>query len=117
MISTVKTQKCNFSFLFSFPEVAINPDLMWCPRPGCETVCSVIQGEKKKTQKKLLGFITLTRQRRKNGHRNQSVTCSTCDFRFCAQCKTPWHEKKACPTPTKIGSLSDRKKFGENVSS
>lgn len=78
---------------FTVAEVAVNPDLIWCPRPGCETVCIVSQNSDKPAKKKLFGFIPISGSRK-----NQVVTCSDCNFSFCSRCRTSWHRGAPCPT-------------------
>ena len=75
-------------------EVAINPILVWCPRPGCETVCNLTRDASQKRSKKKL-FDLFSSKRRQ---RNYSVVCSACHFSFCSQCKTPWHLDAPCPS-------------------
>lgn len=50
---------------------------MWCPKPGCETVCHV--GDRS---------------------RPHSVLCPTCQTEFCSGCRAAWHPGKPCPPPT-----------------
>ena len=79
-------------------EVAINPKLIWCPRPGCETVCTLTEEvSHKKTKKKFFGMLPISRTQR-----NQAVVCSSCEFAFCSQCKTPWHIDSPCPTLSRL---------------
>lgn len=75
-----------------FTEVATNPKLTWCPRPGCETVCQLAEDAAPK-RSKVLGVISV-----KRAPRNQAVVCSSCQFSFCSQCKTPWHFHSPCPS-------------------
>ena len=75
-------------------EVAINPILVWCPRPGCETVCNLTHDASQKRSKKKL-FDLFSSKRRQ---RNYSVVCSACHLSFCSQCKTPWHLDAPCPS-------------------
>lgn len=79
-------------------EVAINPRLIWCPRPGCETVCTLTEEvSHKKTKKKFFGMLPISRNQR-----NQAVVCSSCEFAFCSQCKTPWHIDSPCPSLSRL---------------
>lgn len=90
------------SFIIS--EVAVNPRLMWCPRPGCETVCTLTEEvSHKKTKRKFFGLLPISRNQR-----NQAVVCSSCQFSFCSQCKTPWHIDSPCPSLSRL--LSDPNK-------
>jgi hypothetical protein len=90
------------SFIIS--EVAVDPRLMWCPRPGCETVCTLTEEvSHKKTKRKFFGLLPISRNQR-----NQAVVCSSCQFSFCSQCKTPWHIDSPCPSLSRL--LSDPNK-------
>ncbi|XP_046462334.1 probable E3 ubiquitin-protein ligase RNF144A [Daphnia pulex] len=85
-------------------EVAVDPRLMWCPRPGCETVCTLTEEvSHKKTKRKFFGLLPISRNQR-----NQAVVCSSCQFSFCSQCKTPWHIDSPCPSLSRL--LSDPNK-------
>lgn len=48
----------------------------WCPRAGCETVCTVCCGAERCLP--------------------QSVHCPTCDSNFCSNCRAPWHAGVPC---------------------
>lgn len=63
-------------------EVDLDIGRTWCPRAGCETVCSVCPTER---------------------CRPQCVHCPTCAGDFCSNCRRPWHvgipcEQAASPT-------------------
>lgn len=58
-------------------EVEMDKSRMWCPKPGCETVCNV--GDRS---------------------RPHSVICPTCQTEFCSGCRATWHPGKPCPPPT-----------------
>lgn len=96
-------------------EVACNADLMWCPRPGCDSVCSLVKETlnnnhnsststvsttnsttetKRRKRHKLLPLIPARSERRTA----VSVTCANCRFEFCSTCRSPWHRKSPCPT-------------------
>ena len=95
-------------------EVACNADLMWCPRPGCDSVCSLVKETlnnnhnsststvsttnsttetKRRKRHKLLPLIPARSERRTA----VSVTCANCRFEFCSTCRSPWHRKSPCP--------------------
>lgn len=94
-----------FKMLFSFsPEVAVNPRLIWCPRPGCETVCTLTEEiPHKKNKRKFFGILSISRNQR-----NQAVVCTSCQFAFCSQCKTPWHIDSPCPSFKRVSSDPNR---------
>ncbi|KAJ8948811.1 hypothetical protein NQ318_013463, partial [Aromia moschata] len=56
-------------------EVELDKTRTWCPRAGCETVCTLCPT-----------------------HRcaPQSVFCPTCSTDFCSNCKLEWHEGLSC---------------------
>lgn len=56
-------------------EVEIDKTRMWCPRAGCETVCSLCPMKPCSPQ---------------------SVCCPTCSTDFCSNCKLEWHEGVTC---------------------
>ncbi|CAG2068907.1 unnamed protein product, partial [Timema podura] len=56
-------------------EVDMDCSRSWCPRAGCETVCSVCPA---------------------GGCLPQSVHCPTCTSDFCSNCKGPWHPGLSC---------------------
>ncbi|XP_049862750.1 E3 ubiquitin-protein ligase RNF144A isoform X2 [Schistocerca gregaria] len=56
-------------------EVDLDVARTWCPRAGCETVCSVCPTEK---------------------CRPQCVHCPTCADDFCSNCRRPWHPGVPC---------------------
>ncbi|XP_065161605.1 probable E3 ubiquitin-protein ligase RNF144A-A [Atheta coriaria] len=57
-------------------EVEIDKNRMWCPRAGCETVCSVCPPSKKR--------------------KPQCVHCPQCAVDFCSACKLEWHQDLTC---------------------
>jgi len=59
-------------------EIDKNPDLLWCPGPGCETVL-------KKSQ--------LKKERLKSGN----WSCKTCNQEICSRCFLVAHPSKKCP--------------------
>lgn len=88
--------------------MADNPTLVWCPRPGCETVCCLKEEKSSNSsgrRTKLFGFVPL--RRASSQPRPHSVECPSCLFAFCSQCKTPWHPNAACPSLSQLLSSSD----------
>lgn len=57
---------------------------MWCPNPGCETVCYV-----------------------GNGSQLYCVVCRTCQTKICSGCRVPWHPNKPCSYLTNITPIFD----------
>lgn len=47
----------------------------WCPRAGCETVCTVCS---------------------KNRSKPECVHCPTCSMDFCSNCRAAWHGETLC---------------------
>ncbi|XP_039284425.1 uncharacterized protein LOC111059359 isoform X2 [Nilaparvata lugens] len=56
-------------------EVELDKSRTWCPRAGCETVCTVCS----------VGGTSV------GGCQPQSVHCPTCAADFCSSCRAPWH--------------------------
>ncbi|XP_063242071.1 probable E3 ubiquitin-protein ligase RNF144A [Bacillus rossius redtenbacheri] len=56
-------------------EVDLDRTRTWCPRAGCETVCSVCPMERCQPQ---------------------SVHCPACTADFCSNCRSPWHAGLSC---------------------
>lgn len=56
-------------------EVELDKSRTWCPRAGCETVCSLCPTQRCQPQ---------------------SVYCPTCSTDFCSNCKLEWHEGLTC---------------------
>ncbi|KAJ8915856.1 hypothetical protein NQ315_004670 [Exocentrus adspersus] len=56
-------------------EVELDKSRTWCPRAGCETVCTLCPTQKCAPQ---------------------SVFCPTCTTDFCSNCKLEWHEGLSC---------------------
>ncbi|XP_075224867.1 putative E3 ubiquitin-protein ligase RNF144A [Lycorma delicatula] len=57
-------------------EVELDKSRTWCPRAGCETVCTVCSGPERCVP--------------------QSVHCPTCSTDFCSNCRAPWHQGVPC---------------------
>ena len=62
-------------------EVDLDVNRIWCPRAGCETVCSVCGPVERCLP--------------------QSVHCPTCSSDFCSNCKNPWHTGFSCEENTR----------------
>lgn len=81
-------------------EVADNPNLMWCPQPDCETVCSV-KRNRRKSFSRLTGFLPIFSRKNKK----HCVTCPTCNYTFCPLCKSSWQQHgSTCPNPEVVRS-------------
>ncbi|XP_050425701.1 uncharacterized protein LOC126836396 isoform X3 [Adelges cooleyi] len=57
-------------------EVVLDINRMFCPRPGCETICNV-----------------------NDCNKPQRVQCPKCKAKFCAACLTTWHPGWPCLPP------------------
>lgn len=73
-----------FLLFFSFAEVEKDRQVMWCPTPGCETVCMLQQ------------VVDLEEAKVRPGFSKFSITCTTCAKTFCAECKLSWHPDSTC---------------------
>ncbi|XP_076264260.1 E3 ubiquitin-protein ligase RNF144A isoform X2 [Rhynchophorus ferrugineus] len=56
-------------------EIELDKSRCWCPRAGCETVCTLCPSQPCSPQ---------------------SVSCPTCSTDFCSNCKLEWHEGVTC---------------------
>ncbi|XP_065222680.1 uncharacterized protein LOC135847171 isoform X2 [Planococcus citri] len=56
-------------------EVEMDKSRTWCPRAGCETVCTLCSTDRCTPQ---------------------SVHCPTCNMDFCSNCRTSWHAGSPC---------------------
>lgn len=61
--------------VFSFTEVEMDKSRTWCPRAGCETVCTLCTTDRCTPQ---------------------SVHCPTCHMDFCSNCRAAWHADTPC---------------------
>ncbi|KAJ8977677.1 hypothetical protein NQ317_010416, partial [Molorchus minor] len=61
-------------------EVELDKSRTWCPKAGCETVCSLCPT---------------------NRCSPQNVYCPTCGTDFCSNCKLEWHEGLSCEENSK----------------
>ncbi|PVD23432.1 hypothetical protein C0Q70_16701 [Pomacea canaliculata] len=59
-------------------EVDMDPNRMFCPEAGCETVCHVCTAPSAEAA------------------RPRVVQCPTCGLQFCSLCKSKWHATKPC---------------------
>ncbi|CAL8087041.1 unnamed protein product [Orchesella dallaii] len=79
-----------------YREVEKDSKLMWCPSPGCETICQIQDGSSLLTG----GFVTendKTRGGTAGGSRNLPlISCPTCRKTYCAECKLSWHPDSSC---------------------
>ncbi|GIX85807.1 e3 ubiquitin-protein ligase RNF144A [Caerostris darwini] len=66
-------------------DVDLDPTRVWCPSPGCETICT---------------FQPLS-----NPDIGVSVHCHSCRLKFCSLCKLKWHGKSSCDEAKK--TISD----------
>ena len=64
--------------------MADNPNLIWCPQPDCETVCYVKSNSRRKSLRRLFHLLSKTAPNKKK----EFVTCSTCNYTFCLDCKS-----------------------------
>ena len=96
----------NWFFLKFISEVATNPKLIWCPRPGCETVCPLTEEvSHKTTKKKFFGMLLISR--------NCLVASPSVNF-LSFYCKTHynWFIDSPCPTVSRL--LADPNKKTHN---
>lgn len=107
-----------FSYLI---EVADNPTLVWCPRPGCETVCNLssssgnVGSNANRKKRKFFGVIPLRRIRQ--SRKSHSVVCPSCQHSFCSQCKTPWHANSPCPSLSQLLSSDHHHRHNDSATS
>nr|XP_018901959.1 PREDICTED: uncharacterized protein LOC109033695 [Bemisia tabaci] len=57
-------------------EVELDKSRVWCPRPGCETVCTLASTVERTVP--------------------QCVHCVTCSLDFCSNCRAGWHPGTPC---------------------
>lgn len=76
MAFRIKRSCSNCICISSFSiEVELDKSRTWCPRAGCETVCSLCPMQRCQPQ---------------------SVYCPTCATDFCSNCKLEWHQGLTC---------------------
>ncbi|XP_065348724.1 probable E3 ubiquitin-protein ligase RNF144A isoform X1 [Cloeon dipterum] len=63
-------------------EVDLDSGRTWCPRAGCETICTICPG-----------------------CQPQCVSCPSCSDAFCSSCKKPWHPGAQCSLEKSESSL------------
>ncbi|GAB1610681.1 probable E3 ubiquitin-protein ligase RNF144A-A [Argonauta hians] len=73
-------------------EVDVDPNRMFCPQAGCETVCYVFSSSSSSSEHKL---------------KPVSVECSQCGFDFCSICKNKWHPNQSCDEVMSRGKAED----------
>jgi E3 ubiquitin-protein ligase RNF144 len=64
---------------------------MWCPTPGCESVCRI--------QENVASFEEKTpgsKPRSSSANKSLIINCTTCQKSFCAECKLSWHPGTSC---------------------
>jgi len=76
---------------------------MWCPTPGCETVCRIQEATSEHLSSSPLsstspGDVMLqgSKLSRSSGNRSLIINCTTCQISFCAECKLSWHPGTSC---------------------
>lgn len=65
----------NVVYIIFFLEVEMDRSRTWCPRAGCETVCTLCSTDRCTPQ---------------------SVHCPTCNTDFCSNCRSMWHSGSPC---------------------
>lgn len=85
-------------FSFFFLDVEADCELMWCPSPGCDTVCKI---EKSDVNGVKPGTIPV-------------IQCLRCQHVYCTECKLPIHSNSSCDSyrqklirQGKLSSLDD----------
>ncbi|XP_065203899.1 uncharacterized protein LOC135833990 [Planococcus citri] len=66
-------------------EVEMDKSRTWCPRAGCETVCTLCSTDRCTPQ---------------------SVHCPTCNMDFCSNCRTSWHAGSPCKSEELVPGVS-----------
>lgn len=80
-------------------EVHLDPNRVWCPRPNCETVCTVAP-EDLIERPNFDSKLDLTSDRR------VPVNCQSCNLTFCLHCRSAYHGTMPCQSPSEDESLS-----------
>jgi len=83
-----KTTFFRYKRLYFQREVELDPHRTFCPKPGCETVCSVCSSRDQSSGDPLSAETRLLYP--------VPVSCPTCNFQFCSVCKFKWHAPKTC---------------------
>lgn len=90
------TKKCPSLLFIIIAEVEKDSSLMWCPSPGCETVCHIQDGSSLLTG----GFAPESDRAHgtaAGGSRSLPfINCPTCRKAHCAECKLSWHPELSC---------------------
>lgn len=64
---------------------------MWCPSPGCETVCRIQESPKVAP---VDGKVS--KSRGTSTDKSLIINCGTCRNSFCCECKLTWHPGTSC---------------------
>lgn len=75
--------------VFFTSEVEKNGQLIWCPTPGCETICRI--DEPTNSDPYTDGKTSKTRY-----IRMCTINCGSCKNTFCAECKLSVHQGLSC---------------------
>ena len=82
-------------------EVHLDPNRVWCPRPNCETVCTVSEADLVQSERtNFESRLDLTTDRR------VPVNCKNCSLIFCLHCRSVYHGTMPCQSPSEDESLS-----------
>lgn len=82
-------------------EVHLDPNRIWCPTPNCETICNVSAPDINSLDKNdYNGKSDLINNRR------VPVNCKNCNLTFCLHCRSAYHGKMPCQSPSEDESLS-----------
>jgi len=81
-------------------EVEKNVQLMWCPSPGCETVCRIQESVFGPGMVVGDGGGNKSHHKSRDGsspnNKSLTINCSTCRNSFCAECKLSCHPGTSC---------------------
>ena len=61
-------------------EVALDSNRVWCPKPGCNTICHIC--------------ASATNLNKQPVHKARAVNCPKCEKEFCSSCSSGWHPGK-----------------------
>lgn len=81
-------------------EVHLDPNRVWCPRPNCETVCTVSDEDL------LPNDCGNFESRLDLTDRRVPVYCKNCNLTFCLHCRSAYHGTMPCQSPSEDESLS-----------
>jgi E3 ubiquitin-protein ligase RNF144 len=82
-----------FVCYFDILEVEKDGQLVWCPTPGCETICHIIQ--ESNLDARLVNGKS-HKSRRVSTNKSLLINCITCRNTFCAECKLSYHPGISC---------------------